>query len=484
MLKGFLYILLMLFGHFLMAQQSLQENVNKLLANSFYKYANIGISVRDIQTGELVVDVEKDKMLVPASSLKLITTLSGVELLGKDFRFETKISYDGYVDTQGTLKGNIYIEGGGDPTFGSARIPGSLSTTEIIDRMAEDINTYGIHCIEGNIIADESVFNSFPISPSWQWNDLGNYYAAGAWGLNINENQYAIYFHRNGAVGSMSKIAYFDPNIPDLEMINEVTIDNADTGDNSYIFGGPYHYGKRIVGTIPQGKELYRVKGSIPDPPLYVANRLFSALQKREMGGHHFKTKYQTDDSKSSRILISKYYSPVLSTIVRYTNDHSINLFSESILKILGLKFKNIGSGTAGVAAIKEFLEKKGLDVLPLHMEDGSGLSARNLMSPDFLTSFLLLYGKDKSMSVLENLLPPAGKRGTVKNILLQSKAKGNMLVKSGSMDKILTYSGYCKTVSGRMVSFSVFLNSSTAKKMKENKTELEKILDAIYRFY
>ncbi|MBP6569597.1 MAG: D-alanyl-D-alanine carboxypeptidase, partial [Saprospiraceae bacterium] len=113
-----------------------------------------------------------------------------------------------------------------------------------------------------------------------------------------------------------------------------------------------------------------------------------------------------------------------------------------------------------------------------------SGLSARNLMSPDFLTSFLLLYGKDKSMSELENLLPPAGKRGTVKNILLQSKAKGNMLVKSGSMDKILTYSGYCKTVSGRMVSFSVFLNSSTAKKMKENKTELEKILDAIYRFY
>jgi serine-type D-Ala-D-Ala carboxypeptidase/endopeptidase (penicillin-binding protein 4) len=484
MLKLFLYIGLMFFGHILMAQQSLQENVNKLLANSFYKYANIGISVRDIQTGEIVVDVEKDKMLVPASSLKLITTLSGVELLGKDFRFETKISYDGFVDTEGTLKGNIYIEGGGDPTLGSARIPGSLGTTDVINRMAEDIKAYGIHCIEGNIIADESVFNSFPISPSWQWNDLGNYYAAGAWGLNINENQYAIYFHRNGAVGSMSKIAYFEPNIPDLEMTNEVTIDEADAGDNSYIFGGPYHYGKRIVGTIPQGKELYKVKGSIPDPPLYVANRLFMALQKREMGGHRFKTKYQADDSKSSRTLISKYYSPVLSTIVRYTNDHSINLFSESILKILGLKFKNIGSGTAGVAVIKEFVEKKGLDVLPLHMEDGSGLSARNLISPDFLTSFLLLYGKDKSMSELENLLPPAGKRGTVKNILLQSKAKGNMVVKSGSMDKILTYSGYCKSASGRMVCFSVFLNSSTAKKMKENKTELVKILDAIYRFY
>jgi len=484
MCKWFWCIELMLFGNILMAQQSLQENVNKLLSNSFYKHANIGISVRDILTGELIVDVEKDKMLVPASSLKLITTLTGVQLLGNDFRFETKISYDGIIDTEGTLKGNIYIEGGGDPTLGSDRIPGNLNTTEVINRMAEDINSFGIHCIEGNIIADESVFNSFPISPSWQWNDLGNYYAAGAWGLNINENQYAIYFHRSGAIGSMSKIAYFEPNIPDLEMSNEVTIGDADSGDNSYIFGGPYHYGKRIVGTIPQGKELYRVKGSIPDPPLYLANRLFMALQKREMGGHHFKTKYQADYSIESRKLISKYYSPVLSTIVRYTNDHSINLFSESILKILGLKFKNAGSGTAGVAAIKEFMVKKGLDVLPLHMEDGSGLSARNLISPDFLTSFLLLYGRDKSMSALENLLPPAGKRGTVKNILLYSKAKGNMLVKSGSMDKILTYSGYCKTASGRMVSFSVFLNSSTAKKKKENKTELEKILDAIYRFY
>jgi serine-type D-Ala-D-Ala carboxypeptidase/endopeptidase (penicillin-binding protein 4) len=482
--KVFIVVNLLLFGNILISQKNLHENIDKLLSNSFYKYANIGISVRDMHSGEVIVDVEKDKMLVPASSLKLITTLTGIELLEGDFRFETRISYDGFVDPGGTLKGNIYIEGGGDPTFGSGRIPGSMNTTEIIDRMANDICDFGIQCIEGNIIADESVFNSFPVSPSWQWNDLGNYYAAGAWGLNVNENLYSIYFHRNGAVGSTSKIAYFDPNIPNLEMTNEVTIADDDTGDNSYIFGGPYHYGKRIVGTIPQGKSLYKVKGSIPDPPLYVAYRLYTALKKKEMGSHQYKTMYQAGADKESRVLITRYYSPVLSAIVRYTNDHSINLFSEAILKVLGLKFRKSGSGTAGVDVIKEFLEKNGLETLPLHMEDGSGLSARNLMSPDFMATFLVHFGKDKGIAQLANLLPAAGERGTVKNILRQSKAKGNMWVKSGSMDKILTYSGYCKTATGRMVCFSILLNSSTAKKMKENKVELEKILDAIYRFY
>ena len=172
MLKFFIIVNLMLFGNILIAQQNLQDNINKLLSNSFYKYANIGISVRDMQSGDVVVDVERDKMLVPASSLKLITTLTGIELLESDFRFETRISYDGFVDAEGTLKGNIYIEGGGDPTFGSDRIPGSMNTTDIIDRMANDICDFGIQCIEGNIIADASAFNSLPVSPSLQWDGL------------------------------------------------------------------------------------------------------------------------------------------------------------------------------------------------------------------------------------------------------------------------------------------------------------------------
>ena len=85
--------------------------------------------------------------------------------------------------------------------------------------------------------------------------------------------------------------------------------------------------------------------------------------------------------------------------------------------------------------------------------------------------------------SDIPNLMPTVGERGTVKNLLAQSPAKGKMWAKSGSMDKTLAYAGYCRTASGKLVAFSVMLNGSVARTMKENKIELEEILDAIYRF-
>ena len=461
----------------------LQRKVDQIASSDFYKYASLGISVRDVNSGEVIGDVQKDKMLVPASSLKLITTLSGRQILGPGFRYETKITHNGFIDSDGTLKGNIYIEGSGDPTFGSDRIKGNLNGDDLFAKIIKDIKAHGITCIEGDVIADESVFNSFPISPSWQWNDLGNYYAAGAWGLNVHENEYSIYFHRNGPIGSPTRIAYFKPFVPHLQLENEVTIDDADSGDNAYIFGGPYHYGKRVVGTIPQGKNLFVVKGSLPDPPLYFSYRLLKELEKNDMGGHTNKTQYQPDKNSINRNQIISYYSSPLDEIIKLANDRSINIYCESILKTIGLRKRNAGSGGEGIAAIKELLVSKNLDIRALHMEDGSGLSSRNLVSPDFLTSFLCNYVKDKNVNEIATLLPRVGVEGTVKSLLTNSPAKGNMWVKSGSMDKILTYSGYCKAASGRYIAFSVFLNASTAKKKNENKVELEKILDLIYRF-
>lgn len=461
----------------------LQDKIDKIASSDFYRHANLGISVRDVKSSVVIGQVEKDKMLVPASSLKLITTLSGREILGPEFRYETKVSHDGFIDIDGTLKGNLFIEGSGDPTLGSDRIKGNLNGDDLFRKIIADIKKHGITCIEGDVIADESIFNSFPISPSWQWNDLGNYYAAGAWGLNVHENEYAIYFHRNGPIGSATKIAYYKPFVPNLQLENEVTIDGPESGDNAYIFGGPYHFGKRIVGTIPKGKNLFVVKGSLPDPPSYFSYRVLKELEKNDMGGHLYKTQYQPDGKKSARTNIISYFSSSLNEIIKLANDRSINIYCESILKTIGLRKRNSGSGGEGISAIKDLLKSKNLDIRALHMEDGSGLSSRNLVSPDFLTNFLCNYVKDKNINEIIPLLPKAGMEGTVKSILVNSPAKGNMWVKSGSMDKILTYSGYCKAASGKYVAFCVLLNASTAEKKNENRVELEKILDVIYRF-
>lgn len=477
-----LYGLVIFFGNNLHSQNELQKYFDNLQNNKFYKHSSMGISVRDVTNGQLIASYQKDKGFVPASSLKLVTTLSAVDILGVEFCFQTKITHDGILENDGTLKGNIYIEGGGDPTLGSKRIPGVLSFEQLLEKLTNGILAYGIKCVDGDIIADESIFNSFPISPSWQWNDLGNYYASGAWGLNILENEYSIFFQRSGSVGESAKIQYFEPYVPDLKVENEVTIDTAGSGDNVYIFGGPYNFGKRAVGTVPQGKGLFKVRGSIPDPPAFLAFRLHKQFMDKNIGIQNFRTQYHADSKKDLRKEILKISSPSLGTIASYANWDSVNMYCESILKILGYQKGGMGSGQMGVAVIKKYLSEMGLDITPLHMEDGSGLSARNLISADLLTSFLVNISKRHPQEELFSLLPKTGKDGTVRSLLNNTKAQGNVWAKSGSMQKIHSFSGYILANSGRKVAYTVLLNGSFAPKSRDNRAELEKILNSIYK--
>ena len=154
-----------------------------VLANS-----NLSISVINTSNGKLVASHRPNKVLVPASSLKLLTTFSALKYLGKDFKFSSTLQYSGEIKSDGTLIGDLYFVGSGDPTLGSDRLNETQSFEEILNDIVRYVKQAGITCIKGQVIIDESVFDSYPVAPSWQWNDLGNYYASGAWGTNINEN--------------------------------------------------------------------------------------------------------------------------------------------------------------------------------------------------------------------------------------------------------------------------------------------------------
>jgi serine-type D-Ala-D-Ala carboxypeptidase/endopeptidase (penicillin-binding protein 4) len=462
--------------------QQLQDRLLTLADDPFFQYAHLGVAVRDVSTMEVIAGVQPYKKLIPASTVKLITTLSAIRLLGKDYTYKTHLKYDGTI-VDGVLTGNIYLEGSGDPTLGSDRIPGVLPDKSLIAQIAEDIRSIGILSIDGQIISDESIYNSYPISPSWQWEDLGLYYATGAWGINYNENQYAIYFHRDGSVGSPTRISHWDPFIPQLEITNEVSIEAGDTEDRAYIFGGPYNYGKRIVGTIPQGKGLYRVKGALPDPPLFVAYSIAQQLAQNGIAVKGHKTQYYADASKSLRKPISTYTSPNLQTISKYANDRSINLYAESMLKTIGHTQRGRGAGSEGIAAIDILCRNMGIPTAAIHLEDGSGLSTRNLICPDAMTTFLGSIAQHLGIDQVTSLIPKAGEEGTVKALLSSSVAKGKVWAKSGSMDKILCYAGYIQTASGRYVAFTVMLNASIADSSRQNRAQLEKLIEAIYLF-
>jgi len=458
-----------------------QNKIDRLLLSSEFDYASVSIAVLDMESGELLAGVNPNMSIIPASSLKILTTLSALEILSDTFQYTTILSYDGYIENDGTLQGNIYLEGNGDPTFGSGKFKDEMAYQKLFKRLAEAIEGKGITCIDGKIIADESQFNSFPISPSWQWNDLGNYYASGAWGININENQYNIYFNKRGVVGRRPKVNYHSPYIPGLKFSNELVVDSSHTGDQAYIFGGPYNYEKRIVGTIPQGDGNFRIGGSIPDPPMFAAYTLNENLNKLNITTEGYDTAFSAP-GKSKRKAIARVQSPYLKDISRRANFKSNNLYCEAILKSMGKKYNGEASGQNGIAAIKNMLRKLKIDHKALHMEDGSGLSARNNVSSNLLAEFLQKMALKKGTDYTCDLLPKAGYEGTVAGLLKVSKAKGHVWMKSGSMNRVCTYTGIMQDQNGRWKTFCIMINGYDVK-YRVMRARVEKMVDYIYRY-
>lgn len=466
----------------LIAQSGMDDYMHTWRNQNTTKHANVGVSVRSVESNQKLFKYNGDLSLTPASSLKLLSTLIAYDLLGEDYRYHTYLAYDGILDPDGTLQGNLFIIGSGDPTFGSDRINGSLSRRQILERIYQLIKEKGISCIDGDIVADESIFDAYPVAPSWQWNDLGNYYAGGAWGLNINENEYGIYFDSNRAVGSLSKLLFTEFKIPGLKLINEVLVDSANTRDNAYVFGGPYDFKKRIVGTIPQSKNKFRIKGSIPDPPKYIAHAIRDLLKIKGINSNGIYVKIKKNDSRyRHKIIFDTLTSPPMVEIAKYANYFSINQYCESLLKTIGHEINGKGSGGQGIRAIYQYLEKMKIDTDALHLEDGSGLSARNMVSPDILAEFLSKYASKHGIEILQKIIPKAGQNGTVRTLLNSKQSQNNVWVKSGSMERILSFTGICKARSGKWISFSIIINGYTGK-YSAFKPQVEKLIDQIYK--
>ena len=461
-------------------QRPLQNYIDEWVQHPDLSSSNVTVSVYNVNDVKLVAGHRPNNTAIPASSLKVITCLIALEQLGENYKYTTYLAHNGSMDNDGTLKGNLYVIGSGDPSLGSGRFENYPDMNSLFGRLVEGIKAYGITCIDGDIIVDESVFSSFPIAPTWQWNDLGNYYAGGAWGFNINENEYAIYYNTKGPVGSWAKFVYTDPIIQGLEFQHEVKIDSAGTGDNSYIFGGPYVYTKRVVGTLAVSDQLFKIKGSMPDPPSFAARTLQNALYTQEILSAGSKVLHQKSNEK--RTYFDSIVSPSLLQMSEETNHKSLNLYCEAFLKTLGLTQRGVGSSEDGIVFIEDYLLEHGFELKGFNMKDGSGLSARTYVTSSLMAGFIADYAKRNSVAILTQQLPQAGKEGSVKGVLYGNKIGDNFWMKSGTMDRVVSFTGICKNKNGEWKSFSIIINNYEVP-YRFMRSRIEKLFEAIYSY-
>lgn len=455
--------------------------VKWLLQAPYMRGASFSLVVKDVQEGRTVYSYDTDRLQSPASVLKTVATATALEILGEDYRYPTTLEYDGILEN-GTLEGNLYIKGSGDPSLGSSHFaPGQ---NKFLSTWIAALQKAGIKHITGSVISDESIFDTEGVSIKWLREDMGNYYAPGSYGISIFDNMYKLSL-QTGAAGTRPVLKGTEPDIPFIRFKNYLKAAPV-SSDSAYIIGAPLDDVRYLYGVLPANREAYVLKGDIPDPALYLARYLTDQLQQKgiRVDGSPSCYRIEVEENrwkKGERKEIVTTYSPTLREIASVCNHVSHNLYADALVKTVGLQYKPrrnemISSFGRGVQVVKEYWEKKGLDVFPLRMNDGSGLAPADKVSAGFMGELLVYMATESAVSdAFIASLPQAGIEGSVRNFLKGSKLQGKARLKSGGITGVRSYAGYI-TKDGKTYAVAVFSNNYSCP-MSRMTRALEKLL-------
>lgn len=437
-------------GNMFSFAQSIESQVKNFLKLKELKTAQVGFSMTDLSSGKNIYHYRGDKSMMTASTLKLITTASALEILGPDHIFETKLLLDGSVE-DGVLIGNIIIRGEGDPSLASQHFLKHYD--DVVSTWTRAIQEYGITEIKGKIIGDNSYFSGISLVGSTAVKDIGNYYGAGAHALSAYENTYSLYLKSpNKTDSDVTIVRTIPPNVLDLyTFVNEVQSSTINK-DYAYIYGIPDSDLQIAKGTIPMNKSSFKIKGSIPNPAMLLAHQLTQNLLELEIpvsekpsyyATNNIPAKYNPENLKNITTIIS----PPLSEIVAYTNLKSINTFANNLIKNIGKTNSKNGTYKNGIETIITYWQNKGINTEGWFQEDGSGLSRANAISANQLTEVI-------SKTSLKN-------REILKIGLKDfAKSKRRIITKSGYMNRVRSFAGYMTLKDGREVAFSIIANN------------------------
>jgi len=446
------------------AAPRLQDLINDFVQLPELRGADISVSLISISENQLIASFQPDRSLIPASSLKTVTTATALALLGPDYLYSTRLIARGPL-SEGTLNGDLVIRGSGDPSLVSRWSKKGISLEQWGQQALSAIRKAGIQRVNGRIIADELIFDPEEAShASWEERDMGNYYGTGVWGLNIHDNLYYLHFRQNPRLGGKPTIEGYSPEVPGLNMGNQVTSAGKNTGDNAYIYGKPYQFYRKVTGTIPAGNGRFTIKGSFPDAPLFAAQYLAGQLKDAGIawkGEPTTRRKSGFSNGTSVELLLKDWKSPPLATLAERANVNSDNLYCESFLFTIGRAAENRGSRSAGLRALRKFWADRGLNMDQAQIVDGSGLSEANQISSRLLASILRKAYADKKIGpAYLKTLPRVSNSTYLSRKFKGTPAQYRLYAKSGSMEEVRTYSGLFQDKAGKWYSFSILANS------------------------
>lgn len=412
---------------------------------------SVGIMIGEVNSNLPLLNHNADVAFAPASTMKVLTSYAALELLGPSYTWKTGAYISGKLE-DGVLYGDLIIKGSGDPVF-------SQKELWLFLRQIQDA---GVRDIRGNVILDRSVFKIMPFDAAAFDAEPLKPYNAGPDGLLLNEKKIDVRLVPKESENKVDVI--FEPRLDGVE-ITPPLLSNAECGD----------WKKNIVLQFDDRRANFDGMYSSACQeknwsihPYQMSNTryfesVFSTLWKEaggRFGGKVIDGILPPDASK-----LAEWISPELSSVVSTVNKHSNNVMARQLLLSIGHHvYGDHADVSAGIEAIKNWLASKNISSGGLVIENGSGLSRLEKMSPSTMSRILNAAFHSPVMPELMSSFPIAGKDGTMSKRLKEDAIAGKAHIKTGAIDNVRAIAGYVLAKSGRRYFVVCMVNDPNAK--------------------
>ena len=417
-----------------------------------------GVSIR--VAGEAPLYQRNANLLLhPASNMKLVTLAAAAERLGWDFRFPTTIRSTTPVEPDGTLRGDLVVIGGGDPTIGR-RHEGEATLAQVADLVWRS----GVRRVEGRVVGDGSVFGGTSYGEGWQWDDLPFSYAAPVSALIYNENTAEFVVTPGPSGGALAQMTLVDA-AADVEVVNQITTVAKGTARRLSIGRTPDDPRVTIRGEVPLGYAPFKQHVTIADPSAYFARAFRRALIARGIivVGPARSSLTDPPGRLDERGLSIRHQSPPLRDMAATLMKVSQNLYAEVLFHALGQAVG--GDHATGASAIATTLSAWGTEASEVVAADGSGLSRYDLTSAAALDVLLTrMFTSPAHREPWLASLPIAGVDGTLERRMKGTPAEGRVHAKTGSIAYVRALSGYVRTTDDQWLQFVILANNFAGK--------------------
>ena len=479
------------------SRADLEARLAQSLAATAAPGALWGVKAVSLKTGRTLFETNAARLFVPASNTKLFTAALALDRLGPDRTLATTVWVPA-ASQGGTVAGDLLVRGGGDPTL-SDRLKDRWEN--VMAPFVAAVSGAGIRRVEGDLVCDESLFRGAPYGSGWNWDDLGYYYGAAVSALSVNDNVLHLRVSPGKSVGAPASFR-LEPLTNLLELAGAVRTGPTNAAADLQLERLPGENRLRVGGSVPLGKAVPAEDVPVPAPARYFGELFRLALQQagitvtgavRVVDWRERATKPWVSAEWRQ---VGQVPSPKLADVVTEMMKPSQNFYAHSLWLLAGVQAERqpVGSevgrplaGTSeesGLRAMRTFLANAGIPTHEAVFEEGSGLSRKNLVTPNAVVQLLTHMHRHPAAASYREALPVGGVDGTLKRRFTSAEMKGRVHAKTGTLRHVSALSGYVDTKGGETVAFSILVNAYVAAKEGANATrEADRLVELLAGF-